>query len=65
MKNEERKRKFDTVKMMREIRDKLSHKYLENPDLERKDLKKIRKKYGIKERKITQTLFADLLIPNR
>jgi hypothetical protein len=33
--------------------------------LERKDLEKIRKEYGIKEREITQTLFADWLIPNR
>ena len=65
MKNEERKKKFDTVKMMREIRDRLSHKYLGNLDLERKDLEKIRDKYGIKEREDTQTLFADWLIPYR
>ncbi|MGR3318794.1 MAG: hypothetical protein ACUZ8O_09985 [Candidatus Anammoxibacter sp.] len=40
-------KKFDSVKMMREIRDKLSKKYIENPELENTDLNKIRKKYNI------------------
>ena len=39
---------FDTVKMMREIRDRLSMKYTEDPDAERRDLEEIRKKYRIK-----------------
>ena len=43
-----KEKKFDAVKMMRKIRDKLSKKYLERPELEDKDLELIRKKYGIK-----------------
>ena len=46
MKNKKEK-KIDAVKMMREIRDKLSEKYSENPGLEKRDLEEIRKKYGI------------------
>jgi hypothetical protein len=34
--------------MMRDIRDKLTKRYLENPDLENSDLKEIRRKYKIK-----------------
>ena len=43
-----KKKKFDAVKMMRDIRDKLTKRYLENPDLELKDLEKIRIKYKLK-----------------
>jgi len=43
-------KKFDAVKMMRQIRDKLSEIYLQNPEKEMEDLEKIRKKYKIKER---------------
>jgi hypothetical protein len=46
MKNEKVK-KIDAVKMMREIRDKLSQKYSENPELAERDLEEIWKKYGI------------------
>lgn len=46
--NNKEEKKFDAVKMMREIRDKLSEKYSNNPELEERDLQKIRKKYGIK-----------------
>jgi len=42
--------KIDAVKMMREIRDKLTKRYLENPELETTDLKKIRRKYKIKHK---------------
>ncbi len=41
-------KKFDAVKMMREIRDQLSERYLNNPDHEISDLQKIRRKYKIK-----------------
>ncbi|MFQ6073216.1 MAG: hypothetical protein ACE5KT_11040 [Methanosarcinales archaeon] len=44
-------KKFDAVKMMRKIREKLSKKYSENPEIEIKDLEIIRKKYGIKVKK--------------
>lgn len=44
-------KKFDTIKMMRDIRDKLVKKYLEDPELENKELEEIRKKYGLKSRK--------------
>ena len=43
MKN--KRKKFDSVKLMRKIRDKLSRRYSANPELEMKDLEKIRKKY--------------------
>ncbi len=39
-------KKFDSVKMMREIRNKLSEKYNDS-QLEERDLKKVRKKYKI------------------
>lgn len=45
--NSEKEKIFDAVKMMREIRDKLSAKYSEHPDYEEKDLGEIRRKYGI------------------
>lgn len=41
-------RKFDAVRMMREIRDKLSKRYGEDPEAEKRDLQDIRRKYGIK-----------------
>ncbi|MDY6934681.1 MAG: hypothetical protein SVZ03_10760 [Spirochaetota bacterium] len=50
MKNNIKEKEFDAVKMMREIRDKLTKQYSDNPDLEERDLQKIRKKYGIKTR---------------
>jgi hypothetical protein len=34
--------------MMREIRDKLSKRYREDPEAEKRDLEAIRKKYEIK-----------------
>ena len=39
---------INAVKMMRDIRDKLTNRYLENPSLEISDLKKVRRKYKIK-----------------
>jgi len=41
-------KKFDAVRMMKEIRDKLSKRYSEDPEAEKRDLEGIRKKYGIK-----------------
>ncbi len=41
-------KKFDTVRMMKEIRDKLSEIYTKDPEAEKRDLEAIRKKYGIK-----------------
>jgi hypothetical protein len=45
------KKKFDAVKMMRDIRNELVGKYLKSPELESKDLYEIRKKYNIKKMK--------------
>ncbi|MCK4296905.1 MAG: hypothetical protein KAX28_09675 [Candidatus Marinimicrobia bacterium] len=42
-------KKFDSVKMMRDIRAKLSASYMKSPEKEQKDLEIIRKKYGIKQ----------------
>jgi hypothetical protein len=39
---------FDAVKMMREIREKLSEKYWKHPEVLKKDLEAIRKKYNFK-----------------
>jgi len=48
--NKKEEKKFDSVKMMREIRDKLSKKYSQNPDQETSDLVKIKAKYKIKSK---------------
>lgn len=45
---ETNKKTFDAVKMMREIRDELSEKYWQHPELLKQDLKKIREKYKAK-----------------
>ena len=39
---------FDSVKMMREIREKLSEKYWEHPDILKKEMEAIREKYNLK-----------------
>jgi len=39
---------FDAVKMMREIREKLSEKYWKHPDILKKEMEEIRKKYHFK-----------------
>jgi hypothetical protein len=43
MKNKE----FDAVKMMREIRDELSKRYMKDIEAEKRDLEEIRRKYQI------------------
>ncbi len=55
------KKKFDSVKMMRDIRDKLTKRYLENPELEISDLQKIRRKYKIKSK--TKSPFKRMQLP--
>ena len=39
---------LDAVQMMREIREKLSEKYWKRPDILKKEMKEIRKKYHFK-----------------
>ena len=41
---------FDSVKLMREIREKLSERYISDPQAEQSDLENIRKKYGIMDK---------------
>ena len=41
-----KKKTFDSVQMMREIREKLSEKYWKHPEILKKDLDAIRKKYN-------------------
>jgi hypothetical protein len=41
-------KKFDAVQTMRDIREKLSEKYWKHPDVLKKDMEVIRKKYDIK-----------------
>lgn len=50
MNNIKIEKKLDSVKMMREIREKLYKKYKQNPEKEIDDLIKIRKKYKIKSK---------------
>lgn len=38
---------IDAVKMMREIREKLSVKYWKHPDILKKEMEAIRKEYGM------------------
>jgi len=45
-------KKFDAVKMMREIRDKLSQLYKEDPETEERDLECIRSKYKVKAKNV-------------
>ena len=44
-------KKFDAVKMMREIRDRLSKIYSKDPEAQTRDLQEIRARYGIQVRK--------------
>jgi hypothetical protein len=44
----EKNKNFDAVKMMREIREKLSEKYWKRPDILKDEMKAIREKYDIK-----------------
>lgn len=39
---------LDAVKMMRDIREKLSEKYWKHPDILKKEMEEIRKKYHFK-----------------
>lgn len=39
---------LDAVKMMRDIREKLSEKYWKHPDILKKEMEAIRKKYDVK-----------------
>jgi len=39
---------FDAVKMMREIREKLSEKYWKHPEVLKRDMDAIHKKYNFK-----------------
>jgi hypothetical protein len=59
MKNKEKD--FDAVKMMREIREKLSEKYETNPGLREKKLKEIHAKYDLKPIK---RRYSDTFSPN-
>ena len=43
-------KKIDSVKLMRDIRDKLSAQYKASPEKEEQDLKTVRKKYRLGEK---------------
>ncbi|MDZ7261874.1 MAG: hypothetical protein ONB05_07190 [candidate division KSB1 bacterium] len=58
MSSRSKEKKFDAVKMMRVIRDKLSKLYIEHPELEEKHLQEIRKKYGIKLQKTAKVVVS-------
>ena len=48
MKTKMKDKKFDAVRMMREIRDKLSRIYLKDMEIEKRELQSVREKYGIR-----------------
>ena len=54
MKFKQKQKKFDAVEMMRKIRDSLSNRYADHPEIEEKELQEIRKKYHIKVRDTEQ-----------
>ena len=41
-------KKFDSVKMMRDISEKLSEKYWKHPEILKQDMEAIRQKYNLK-----------------
>jgi len=45
------KKKIDAVKLMRQIRDKLSQEYQQSPKKEKADLDAIQKKYHLRRQK--------------
>jgi len=45
-------KKFDAVKMMREIRDKLSQLYKEDTEAEKRELEFVRSKYKVKAKNL-------------
>lgn len=49
----EQNKTFDAVKMMREIREKLSEKYWKNPEILKQEMQKIREKYNLKISELT------------
>ncbi len=40
-------KKFDAIKMMRNIREKLSERYWQHPDILKKEMEAVRKKYNL------------------
>ncbi len=44
----ETSKSFDSVKMMRDIREKLSEKYWKHPDILKQEMEVVRQKYNIK-----------------
>jgi len=60
MHKSKRTKKFDAVKLMREIRDSLSNKYINNPAAEERDLIRIRNKYGISSQKVKSAGIAHI-----
>lgn len=54
---------FDSVNMMREIRDNLSKKYIAKPELENKELEEIQEKYNIKSQ-ISESHWSHVLKNN-
>lgn len=47
----EKNKKFDAVSYMRKVREELSEKYWQHPDVLKKDMETIREKYKLKLQK--------------
>jgi len=52
------KKTFDAVKMMRDIRTRLSRRYTEHPELLQRDLEEVRRKHGFPEPQAPRTTHA-------
>jgi hypothetical protein len=50
------KKKIDAVKLMREIRDKLSEEYRQSPRKEKQDLTAVRKKHHLRQQKASSKI---------
>ena len=55
----EQNKKFDAVKMMREIREKLSEKYWKHPDILKKEMQEIKEKHNLKFTEFVTTVALD------
>jgi hypothetical protein len=53
-----KEKSIDAVKMMRDIRDRLSEKYYKNSDALFKDMEKIRKKYKLNSKTVKSSKAA-------
>jgi len=52
-------KKFDAVQMTREIRDQMAEEFSKDPEAEKQELERIRKKYGLHPRPAQSAAIQD------